>query len=254
LTEEKKPATVNRHLATLKHMFAKAVEWELLDEDTLKRVRRAKQLQENNMRLRYLSREECQEVIEACRPHLRPIVITALNTGMRREEILSLEWEKHIDLRHGFILLDVTKNGERRQLPITPMLKETLQGVLRRVGVPYVFVDRDGERLKDVKTAFNGALRRAGIKDFHFHDLRHTFASHLVMGGVDLATIKDLLGHKDFKMRLRYSHLAPAHKTAALAVLDGAFNGHPNCTITAQSHEKGATAFTVTPWFFWWAM
>jgi site-specific recombinase XerD len=64
------------------------------------------------------------------------------------------------------------------------------------VGVPYLFVDRDGERLKDVKTAFNGALRRAGIKDYHFHDLRHTFASHLVMGGVDLATIKDLSGTK----------------------------------------------------------
>jgi len=211
----------------------------LLDEDTLKRVRRAKQLQENNRRLRYLSREDCQELIEACRPHIRPIVVTALNTGMRREEILSLEWEKHIDLRHGFILLDVTKNGERRQIPITPMLRETLQGILRRVGVPYVFVDRDGKRFKDVKTSFNGALCRVGIKDFHFHDLRHTFASHLVMGGVDLATIKDLLGHKDFKMTLRYSHLAPAHKTAALAVLDGAFNGQPNCTFTAQSKEKG---------------
>jgi integrase len=101
---------------------------------------------------------------------------------MRREEILSLEWEKHIDLRHDYIMLDVTKNGERRQIPITPMLKETLQGIVRRVGVPYVFVDRDGKRIKDVKSAFNGALRRAGIKDFHFHDLRHA-----------LATIKDLL-------------------------------------------------------------
>jgi len=250
LIEGKKPATANRYLATLKHMFSKAVEWDLLDEDTLKRVRRAKQLQENNRRLRYLSREECQELIEACRPHLRPIVITALNTGMRREEILSLEWEKHIDLRHGFILLDVTKNGERRQIPITPMLKETLQGILRRVGVPYVFCckkrtrdkdikENEWTRIKDIKTAFHAALKRAKLGDFRFHDLRHTFASHLVMGGVDLATIKDLLGHKDFKMTLRYSHLAPAHKTAALAVLDGAFNGHPNCTITAQSKEKG---------------
>jgi len=182
---------------------------------------------------------ECRELIESCRPHIRPIVVTALNTGMRREEILSLEWEKHIDLRHGFILLDVTKNGERRQIPITPMLRETLLGIVRRAGTLYVFVDCNGNRLKDVKTAFNGALRRAGIKDFHFHDLRHTFASHLVMGGVDLATIKELLGHKDFKMILRYSHLAPAHKTAALAVLDGAFNGQFNCTFTAQSKEKG---------------
>ena len=103
----------------------------------------------------------------------------------------------------------------------------------------YVFVGREGKRFKDTKTGFNATLRRAGIKDFRFHDLRHTFASHLVMGGVDLATIKDLLGHKDFKMTLRYAHLAPAHKTAALAILDGTFNGHPNCTITAQSKEKG---------------
>jgi integrase len=240
LTEGKKPATVNRHLATLKHMFRKAADWELIDEETIRRVRRAKQLQENNRRLRYLSVDECRELIEACIPHIRPIVVTALNTGMRKEEILSLEWEKHIDLRHGFILLDVKKNGKRRQIPITPMLRETLQGIVRRVGVPYVFVGREGKRFKDTKsTGFNATLRRAGIKDFRFHDLRHTFASHLVMGGVDLATIKELLGHKDFKMTLRYAHLAPAHKTAALAILDGAFNGHPNCTITAQSKEKG---------------
>jgi integrase len=155
---------------------------------------------------------------------------------------LRITTQEVVKWRHGFILLDVTKNGERRQIPITPMLKETLQGILRRVGVHYVFVDRDGMRIKDVRSAFNGALRRTGIKDFHFHDLRHTFASHLVMGGVDPATIKELLGHKDFKMTLRYSHLAPAHKTAALAVLDGAFNGRPNYTFTAQSNEKGVTA------------
>jgi integrase len=222
LTEGKKPATVNRHLATLKHMLRKAADWELIDEETLRRVRRVKQLHEDNRRLRYLSVEECRELIKACSLHLRSIVITALNTGMRKEEILSLEWEKHIDLRHGFILLDKTKNGERRQIPITPMLRETLQRIVRRIVTPYVFVDREGRRFKDTKTGFNAALRRAGIKDFRFHDLRHTFASHLVMGGVDLATIKDLLGHKDFKMTLRYAHLAPAHKTAALAILDSA--------------------------------
>ena len=238
LTEGKKPATVNRHLATLKHMFRKAADWEVIDEETIRRVRRAKQLQENNRRLRYLTTDKCKELIEACIPHIRPIVVTALNTGMRKEEILSLEWEKHIDLRHGFILLDVTKNGERRQIPITAMLRETLQGIIRRINVPYVFADHNGKRFKDIKTGFNTALRRSGIMDFRFHDLRHTFASHLVMGGVDLATIKELLGHKDFKMTLRYSHLAPAHKTAALAILDGAFNDHPNGTITAQSPPK----------------
>src|SRR4030066_1273128 len=99
-------------------MLRKAADWELIDEETLRRVRRAKQLHEDNRRLRYLSVEECRELIKVCSPHLRPIVITALNTGMRKEEVLSLEWEKHIDLRHGFLLFDMTKNGERRGIPI----------------------------------------------------------------------------------------------------------------------------------------
>lgn len=134
LTAGNKPATVNRHLSTLKHMIRKAVDWEMVDEGTLKRVRRAKQLPENNRRLRFLSGAEVRSLIEACGKnakgeplkdlHLQRIVVTALNTGMRKEEILSLEWDKHIDLRHGFILLDKTKNGERRQIPISAMLRE----------------------------------------------------------------------------------------------------------------------------------
>jgi integrase len=111
-----KPATVNRLLGTLKHMFRKAVDWEMTEEEVLKRVKRVKLEPENNKRLRYLSQEECQALLNACKPHLLPIVITALNTGMRKEEILSLAWERHVDLKHGFILLDVTKNGERREL------------------------------------------------------------------------------------------------------------------------------------------
>jgi len=123
LTDNKAPATVNRHLATLKHMFTKAVEWEMVNEEILKKVRRVKLLPENNRRLRYLSKEECKALVDACKPHLRPIVIAALNTGMRKEEILSLERKKHVDLKHGFILLDVTKNGERREIPSTRPLE-----------------------------------------------------------------------------------------------------------------------------------
>lgn len=266
LSAGNKPATVNRHLATLKHMIRKAVDWEMADEGTLKRVRRAKQLPENNRRLRFLSAAESYSLIDACgknnkgKPikdlHLQRIVITALNTGMRKEEILSLEWDRHVDLRHGYILLDQTKNGERRQIPISAMLRETLSVIVRRVDVPYVFhihdpdnKERDGKRYADIKTAFHAALKRARLVDFRFHDLRHTFASLLVMGGVDLATIKELLGHKDFKMTLRYAHLAPAHKQAALGVLDGALNGKcsSNYTKTIQSNEKGVTALAVTP-------
>jgi len=226
-TAGKSPATVNRHLTTLKHMFTKAVEWEMVEEEVLKKVRRVKPLQENNRRLRYLSAQECQALVNACGPHLMPIVITALHTGMRKEEILSLEWERNVDLVHGFILLDKTKNGERREVPINATLQGALKGIIRHVDSPYVFVDREGKRFKDVKRSYHSALRKAGIKDFRFHDLRHTFASQLVMAGVDIITVKELLGHKSLAMTLRYTHFAPAHKVNALAVLDGAMKLQP---------------------------
>jgi integrase len=127
-----KPATINRHLATIKHMFTKAVEWELVEEEVLKRVRRTKLLEENNRRLRYLSKEECQALINACSSHLKPIVVTALNTGMRRGEILNLKWE-NVDLKHGFILLNRTKNGERRKIPINDTVRHALTSVTRRL-------------------------------------------------------------------------------------------------------------------------
>lgn len=235
LNKGNKPATVNRLIATLKHMLHKAVDWNMLEEETLKMVRRVKLLEENNKRLRYLSKEECQAIINASDPHLKPIVITALNTGMRKSEILNLKWDQ-VDLKHGFILLDKTKNGERREIPINETLKQTLQGIMRRLDVPYVFFDpKTGKPYKDVKRSFQTALKRAKIKDFRFHDLRHTFASHLVMAGVDLTTVKELLGHKDIKMTLRYAHLAPAHKVKAVNILDSTLNHKTNYTKTIQS-------------------
>lgn len=219
-----KPATVNRLIATVKHMFTKAVEWDMVEEETLKRIRKVKLLEESNKRLRYLSKEECQSLINTCDKHLKPIVITALNTGMRKGEILSLRWD-NLDLRHGFILLDRTKNGERREIPINDTLRGVLQGLTRRLDIPYVFYDPvTGKPYKDVKRSFQTALRRSKIMDFKFHDFRHTFASHLVMAGVDLTTIKELLGHKTLTMTLRYSHLAPSHKVKAVDILDNTLN------------------------------
>jgi integrase len=219
-----KPATINRHIATIKHMFTKAVEWYMVEEETLKRIRKVKLLEENNRRLRYLSKEECQALIKACQGDTKTIIITALNTGMRKGEILGLKWD-NVDLRHGFILLDTTKNGERREIPINDTLKSVLQGITRRLDVPYVFYDPvTGKPYQDVKRSFNTALRRAGIRDFHFHDLRHTFASHLVMAGVDITTVKELLGHKTLTMTLRYAHLSPSHKVNAVDILDKTLN------------------------------
>lgn len=222
-----KPATINRHIATLKHMFTKAVDWEMVEPEVLKRIRKVKLLPENNRRLRYLSKEECQALINVCDNHLKPIVITALNTGMRKGEILNLKWD-NVDLRHGFILLDNTKNGERREIPINDTLRSTLQAITRRLDVPYVFYDPvTGKPYQDVKRSFNTALKKAGIKDFHFHDLRHTFASHLVMAGVDITTVKELLGHKTLTMTLRYAHLAPSHKVKAVEILENAISDKP---------------------------
>ncbi|WP_353686754.1 site-specific integrase [Thermodesulfovibrio sp. 3462-1] len=178
----------------------------------LEACKEVKFLQENNRRLRFLSKEECQTLINACDPHLRPIVICALNTGMRKSEFLNLKWDQ-VDLKHGFIFLDKTKNGERREIPINDTLRITFNGLLRRLDTPYVFYDpATGKPYQDVKRSFASACRRAKIQDFRFHDLRHTFASHLVMAGVDLTTVKELLGHKTLTMTLRYSHLHQAIK------------------------------------------
>jgi integrase len=225
INEKLKPASVNKNISIIKAMFSKAVEWEMVEEETLRRVRKVKLLRENNRRLRYLSYEECRSLISSCDKHLRPVVVAALNTGMRRGEILSLKWE-NVDLLHGFILLDKTKNGERREIPINATLKVTLSNMTRRLDVPYVFYDvATGKPYQSVKRSFNSALKRAGIKDFHFHDLRHTFASHLIMAGIDITTVKELLGHKTLTMTLRYAHLAPSHKVKAIDVLDNTLNG-----------------------------
>lgn len=209
LKKGNKPATVNRLLAVISHMFTKAADWNMMDKGIVTAIR-VKMLPENNKRLRYLSQEECTALVDACEVHLRPIVIAALNTGCRKSEILGLRWDAHIDLKHGFILLDKTKNGERREIPINATLKAVFQGLTRRLDVPYVFFDRTtGKPYKDVKRSFPSACKKAGIRDFRFHDLRHTFASQLVMAGVDLTTVRELLGHKDIKMTLRYAHLAP---------------------------------------------
>jgi integrase len=229
--EGNKPATVNRLLATLKHMFTKAVDWNMVEEGTLKRIRKVKLLQENNRRLRYLSKEEIQSLLGQCDSHLRPIVVMALNTGCRKSEILNLQWVQ-VDLKHGFILLDHTKNGERKEIPINGTLKESLETLFqgtkerpRRLDVPWIYYDpRTGKPYQDIKRAFKTACFKTGIRDFHFHDLRHCFASHLVMSGVDLTTVRELLGHKTLTMTLRYAHLAPSHKVRAVDLLDQTIN------------------------------
>ncbi len=137
--------------------------------------------------------------------------------GMRKEEILSLKW-KNLDFRSRTISILDTKNGESREIPMNDIVYRTLLAA-KNADSPWVFCKRNGERYGNVRKAFEGARKRAGIVDFRFHDLRHTFASHLIMAGVDLRTVQELLGHKSFETTLRYAHLSPEHKKAALDIL-----------------------------------
>lgn len=223
-----KPATVNRTLACLKHMFTKALDWEMVTEDVFKRIKKSRMTPENNRRLRYLSVDESAALMSVCDKHLKPIVTFALNTGCRRGEILGLTWDR-VDLKHGFILLDDTKSGKRREIPINAIVRTVLQGIVRRIDVPFVFVNPETSgRYYDVKKSFATACRKTGIKNFHFHDLRHTFASQLVMNGVDITTVSKLLGHATLTMTLRYAHLAPDHLKSAVDVLSRLSAAHDN--------------------------
>ncbi len=112
-----------------------------------------------------------------------------------------------------------TKNGEKREVPMNEQVKTALIRVMKHPESPYVFCNEHGEPRHDIRKSYSTALKKSGIKDFRFHDLRHSFASQLVMAGVDLNTVRELLGHKDITMTLRYSHLAPSHKQRAVDIL-----------------------------------
>lgn len=209
------PATVNRELATLKTMFSKAVTWGKLKDSPAKSVQF---LREPEGRVRYLEKEEIVKLLAKCSARLRPIVITALNTGMRRSEILNLKWHD-VDFQRDIISLWDTKNGESRRVPMNAQVRTTLIKVKKHPESQYIFCNRKGSPLSNIRKSFFTAIQKAGIINFHFHDLRHTFASQLVMAGVDINTTRELLGHKDIRMTLRYSHLSPDHKKRAVDVL-----------------------------------
>lgn len=210
------PATVNRNLARLKHLFNTAIKWGYLYENPAQPV---KLLRENNRRLRCLTKDEIDHLMTVSSQHLKPILVMAINTGMRRGEIFNLQWN-HVDLKNRIIEVADAKIGDRRFTHINDTLLNALQVLPRRIDTPYVFPGKTGGRWTDIKKAFSKARKRAGLDDVRFHDLRHTFARHLVMAGVDLTTVKELLGHKSTKMPERYSHLSPKHKADAVRVLD----------------------------------
>ena len=151
---------------------------------------------------RILSEEEETRLLEAVKlstksQHLEPIIITALNTGMRKGEILNLKWS-NVDFKTGHILVGGTKNGGMRKIPMNDKLTLTLERGKKVSRGEFVFSE-NGRPYLDVKRGWWTALRKAGIENFRFHDLRHTFGSRLGMKGVDIRTIQELMGHKDIR-------------------------------------------------------
>jgi integrase len=218
-------ATINRRMACLKHFFHKAEDWDLI---AVNPARRATLRKENNRRLRFLTIEECKILLDCCPSlALKQIVELALNTGMRKGELLRLEWE-HINLRRGFLEILDQKNGEYDTIPLNERALEILRSIPRRLDSKFIFPGKKpGKPFKDLKRQFETAVKKANLDDVTFHTLRHTAASYLVMEGIDLTTVKEILRHKSISMTLRYAHLSPKHKQSAVEALGKALTAEP---------------------------
>jgi len=230
-------ATVNREMSCLHHIFTKAVEWEMIEQSPFDKGKSLR-MKENNQRVRFLIDEEIDRLIDECPPgHVRNIVKCALNTGMRRGEILKLKWNQ---IRNGFIYLRETKTSEPRQIPVNDDLEEMFTQIKsekepggnvvgldgkpvknRSLQSEFVFTTPKGKPIKWIKTRYGNALKSAEISDFRFHDLRHTFASQVLLRGGTLKDVQELLGHKTMTMTLRYAHLTQEHKRKAVNFLNG---------------------------------
>ncbi len=220
-------ASVNRELSCLKCVLNRAVEWERLETNPIVRVRKFKEPEPKD---RILAGEELGRLLQACASHLKPILITALCTGMRRSEILSLKWGQ-VDLDKRMIRVERTKSGKARVIPINSVLLEELTRLKQANGKSgYVFLDPTNERpMKDIKTAFRSACARAkknpddekdpGIVGLRFHDLRHNAASKMVEAGIDLVTVSKILGHASIQTTMRYAHPTPENMRRAVETL-----------------------------------
>ena len=240
---EVRPASVNRELAFLKRAYNVAIADGLLETNP---VRQVKLLKENNARVRYLTDvEEVRLRAETGETHW-PIVALALNTGLRRGELFALRWE-HVDFTTNVLTIPRTKAGRTRHVPMNAEVRAILETRESRLRSSYVLARTTGDRplhsQNFVNRIFTPALQRARIDDFRWHDLRHTFASRLVMRGIDLRTVQELLGHTDVRMTLRYSHLSPAHLLHAVETLGQSRTG----TATSTAGELAPAQARVAP-------
>jgi integrase len=211
------PATVNRELSVLRHLFNIAKRWKKFFSENP--VSESGLISINNQKERILTYEEEEKLLASSNSSLRAILICALNTGMRKSEILTLKWS-NVDLENNVITLEHTntKSKKTRRIPLNSKLRKLLlEQKLKGGGSKYVFLSEDGtpyKREDSLNQAFNGALRRAGIKGFRFHDLRHTAATRMIEYGASIVAVSRILGHADLKTTMRYAHPEDSLKEA----------------------------------------
>ncbi len=211
-----KPSTVNRELNSLSKMFSIAVNNNYIEKNPCQGVHK---LKVENIKIRYLTSDEEKRLFEAIDDHwIKPIVICALQTGMRKTEILDLTWDC-VDFTQKYITVLQTKNGKSRQIPISQKLIDALQG--QEKIKEYIFINPiTKNRHGNINDIFPHFLKKAQIKNFRFHDLRHTAATRMVEKGVDLIVVMDILGHSDIKTTMRYAHPVPEMKLRAINILN----------------------------------
>jgi integrase len=201
-------ATIRRDLAFLGSVFTMAVRWDWIEASPLATFNK-NGLKESRARTRFLTREEFERLELAAPVKLRPILRLAVETGLRKEELLGLTLAS-IDLRRRELHISDTKTNTPRRVPLSPAALSTIRELLEQRSRPrsaYLFCKGDGGRIGNPRKAFESACRRAGIEDFRFHDLRHTFASWFVQEGGDLYRLSRILGHATLQMTTRYGHL-----------------------------------------------
>lgn len=207
-------STANRHLTLIRAIFNKARAWgDFYGDNPCGLV---KKRGEPAHRLRYLSSEEIKALLTVAHPRLYPVLTMALHTGMRRGEIMGLQWE-NVSLDRATIYILHSKSGKPREVPITAKLNEVLVTLKPRAegpvfDLPYIMLRR----------YFDKAVRAAAITGFRFHDMRHTFASHFIMRTNDLPALQRLLGHSSPAMTLRYAHLSRGHLVSEMALFEAA--------------------------------
>jgi integrase len=259
--KERSEVAVNRELETLRHVFNKGVEWGMMEKNPFDKFREPIFFKEDENRVRYLTEDEINRLMavldakakEIENPnkqttedaqkkvnpyYLKNIVMAALLTGLRRGDILNLKWPD-VDMEKGILFFNEQKKKNKRRVKVLNSDMIQLLKSIPKGESQYIFNGPDGKPLRDIKRSFRTALKRAGIKNFHFHDLRHTSASYMVMRGASLKSVQEHLGHTSLTMTQRYAHLSPEFQRSEVERLSGVFSlGLPDSKNLVRSEPK----------------